>query len=186
MTSRDLASGVFRAWAIMWCIYFFSSLLHLLNSVFRHGYASSGKEMEAYFVSAEALSLGIQAVVIVFLIRKAGWLATIVFPMDKEVSVAFTRQDFQSILFATVAIFFILDGVRHLAGAVFQLFRLPPSRASGFEYLWQQAPEHLVAAVGGIAGGAAVLFLRHEDGGILARVFNAYQRRFGLRTDRDE
>src|ERR1700692_585594 len=97
-TNRDLAAGVLRAWGVMWFVNAAFGCLQFLNAVFRHGYAGSDKGMETYFVSAQALSVGCEVILAVFLFRKARWLARIVFPVEREVGLAFSVQDLQGVL----------------------------------------------------------------------------------------
>lgn len=90
---------------------------------------------------------------------RADWLATLVFPVEQEAGFSFGAGDLRSVLFSAVGLYFVLDGVRHAVGSVYQIFvsRAQRSSLEAAGDLWQRDPESLIRAVGGIAAGAFVL-----------------------------
>jgi hypothetical protein len=161
MSNRSLATGVFRAWAMVWWIYVVLSLPQFLNVLLRRPYTGNDPASAGYFLSAQAISLGCEIVVAVFLTRKAEWLATLVFPEEQVASSSFSAGDLQAVLFSIIGLYFILDGARHAVGSAYQLVTRPrgdTQNAAG--YLWQRDPENLVRSLGGLVGGALVFFGR--------------------------
>jgi protein-S-isoprenylcysteine O-methyltransferase Ste14 len=161
MSNRDLATGVFRARGLMWWIYVLVSVPQLLNMLLRRHSLANDATSASYFVSSEAISVGCQIVVAVFLTRRAGWLASLVFPNEQGAVLAFSAEELQAVLFSVVGLYLVLDGVRHALGSGYQLIVRPSGDTqNAAAYLWQRNPEDLIRALGGIAGGALVFFGR--------------------------
>jgi len=146
----------------MWSIYVLLALPELLNALLRHGYAWNDKAMQSYLLSSQAISVGCQIVVVVFLVRKAGWLASIVFPVEQEVSLSLSARDLQAALFSVVGLYFVLDGARHALGSAYQLVTRPRSSQNAAGYLWERDPENLVKSLGGMTAGALLLIGRRR------------------------
>lgn len=187
MTNRGLATGVFRAWGIMWSVYVLVALPQFLNSLFRNPYAWDQKAMERFLVSSQAISIGCEIIVAVFLLRKASWLATLVFPVEGDLGISLGAEDFQAVLFSVVGLYFLLDGARYSFGSGFQLLTRPRGDdQAAVAYLWQKAPESFVRALGGVLAGAIVLLARGRFSDPWRRLRGAYRRLFGLQDSRDE
>ena len=115
MGNRALATGVFRAWGIMWLISVLLALPQFLNSLIRNPYASDQLAMQRFLLSSQAMSIGCEIVVAIFLLRKASWLATVVFPMEGDLGISLGARDLQGVLFSVVGLYFLLDGARYAA-----------------------------------------------------------------------
>jgi hypothetical protein len=181
MSNRGLATGVFRAWGLMWSINILLALPQFLNALIRSPYGLDQKATERYFLSSQAIALGCQIAVAVFLIRKASWLAEIVFPVEGEVQISVDERGLRSILFAAVGLYFLLDGFRYAVGSGYQLLRARGDDQMANAYLLQKVPESLVRAVGGLLAGAIVLL-----GNPWKSAKGLYRRLFGLRESSDE
>jgi hypothetical protein len=186
MTNRDLATGVFRAWGVIWWIYVFINLPQFVNEILRNPYRWSEQGTAQFFFSSRAISLGCEVAVALFLVTRAAWLASIVFPREQEFSPTVSAEDFRALLFASVGLYFVLDGARHIVGAVYLLIVRPRgSGANAADYLWRNAPETLAIGLGGTLAGAYVLFgrgaLRNPANGLRA----VYERLFGLKEPPD-
>lgn len=186
MSNRSLATGVFRAWGVMWSIYALLALPQLLNGLFRHSSQWSDKGMDNYVLSSQAISLGCEIIVAVFLLRKAGWLASTVFPVEQEFGFSIKAEELSAILFAVVGLYFLLDGVGLAAGSVYHLFTKPHDTQNAFEYLWQRDPENLARAAGNMIAGAVVFFGLARRRGFWKGVRDAYRERFGIQDTPDE
>ncbi len=187
MTNRGLASGVFRAWGLMWWIYVLLGLPQFANALLRNPYGADQAAMRQYAISAQALSLGCQVVIGTFLVRKAGWLAEIVFPVEQEAAFSFGAADFQAILFSAVGLYFLLDGGRHLLGGAAQLMMRPRGNdQNAFGYLWQRNPEQLAMGLGATIAGGLVLFGRGRSLNPWTAVRRLYEKLLGLKESPDE
>ena len=187
MSNRQIAAGLFRAWAVMWSIYVLLALPQFVNALIRNPYSGSEKATESYLLSSQAIAIGCEIVVVIFLIRKAEWLATLVFPVEQSFGLSLTAHDLQAVLFSIIGLYFLLDGGKHTIGIAYQL--LAGSRGDTGEslgYLWQQQPENLARALGGTILGALVLFRRRKGSSPWARIRRSYQKWFGLRESPDE
>ena len=164
----------------MWSIYVLIGLPQLVNALLRRGHMYGDSGMENYALSSQAISLGCEIIVVVFLLRKAAWLASLVFPVEREFGVAFSAADFRTVLFATVGLYFLLDGFRHAVGIAYLLATRPrgdsPNAAS---YLWERNPETLARSLGGIVAGGLLLIGRQR----LVDFWNHY---FGRAPETDE
>jgi hypothetical protein len=159
MSNRDLATGVFRAWGVMWWIYVLVSAPQFLNVLLRRPYIGNDSASAGYFLSSQAISVGCQVVVALFLTRRASWLASVVFPTEQPAGFSFGAEDLQGVLFSIVGLYFILDGARHALGSGYQLIVRPSSDPqNAAAYLWRHDPENLVRAAGGILGGTLLFF----------------------------
>ena len=187
MTNRGLATGVFRAWGIMWSIYVLLALPPFLNSLIRSPYSPDQKAMDRFLVSSQAMSIGCEIVVAVFLLFKGSWLATLVFPVAGDLGISIGAEDLQAVLFSVVGLYFLLDGARYALGGGFRLLTRPrgDDRAT-VAYLWQMEPESFVRAVGGILAGAIVLLGRGRFSNPWQRVRGVYRRLFSLQDSPDE
>ena len=58
MSNRQVATGVFRAWGVMWSIYVLLAVPQFVNALIRSPYSGSDKGTENYFLSSQAISLG--------------------------------------------------------------------------------------------------------------------------------
>ena len=187
MTNRGLAAGVFRAWGVMWWVYVLVGLPQFINGIIRKPYQWDSKVSEQLFLSSQAISLGCEIAVAIFLMTKATWLATVVFPIDQQLSTAFSAADLRKVLFATVGLYFLVDGARHAVSSVYLVLSRPRGDSSNpAEYVWRRAPETLALALGGIVAGAYILFGR---GALLSpgkAIRSVYDRLFGLKASPDE
>src|ERR1700737_179610 len=144
MSNREVATGVFRAWGVMWSIYLLIGVPQLLNALLRHNSAWSDKATESYYLSSQTIALGCEIIVLIFLVRKAEWLARLVFPVEKEMGLSFNAADLRTVLFSVVGLYFVLDGARRGLGSAYQLVARPrggSQNAAG--YLWERDPENL-------------------------------------------
>ncbi len=183
MSNRTLATGVFRAWGVMWAIYALVGLPQFVNTLIRNPYGNQ-QDYRQFFLSSSAISLGIQIIVAVFLLRQASWLAEIVFPMEQELSLSLGAADLRAVLFATVGLYFLIDGARRLLGGGATLLVRP--RGDGrtpVEYLWERQIEGLGMGLAGIVAGAFLLFGR---GGSWRGIQGGYDRVFGLKHPADD
>ena len=187
MSNRGLAAGVFRAWGVMWSIYVLLGLPQFVNILVRDPYKWDQKGVEQFALSSHAISLGCEIVIAVFLIRKAAWLAAIVFPVEQEAGVSVSATDLQAILFSAVALYFLLDGVRHVLGSGYQLLRrLRGDDQNAIAYLWEREPENLVSGLGGALAGAYVLLGRGHSLSPWKMGKAVYQRLLSLRGSPNE
>jgi hypothetical protein len=161
MSNRALAAGVFRAWGLMWSIYVALGIPQFVNTLIRNPYQWEQKGMSQFALSSSAISLGCQVVLAVFLIRQAYWLASIVFPIEQDTAISVSGPDLQTILFCTVGLYFLLDGIRHLVGSGYQLLLRPRGDSrNAVSYLWERSAESLVGGLGGVIVGGYVLLGR--------------------------
>ena len=187
MTNRGLASGVFRAWGLMWWIYVLIGVPQFVNALLRNPYASDQAAMRQYAISSHAISLGCEIVIGMFLVRKAGWLAEIVFPVEQEAAFSLGAADFRAVLFSVVGLYFLLDGGRHLVGSALQLMTRPKGNdQNAFAYLWQREAEQLAIGLGGAVAGGLVLLVGGRFRNPWKAVKGLYLRLFGLRESPDE
>ena len=186
MSNRSLATGVFRAWGVMWSISALLALPQFLNGLLRHSSQWSDKAMESYALSSQGISLGCEIVVAVFLLRKASWLADIVFLVDQEFQTQVNAQELSAILFAVVGLYFLLDGVRLASAGVYHLFTKPRDTQNAFQYLWERDPAYLAKAVGSMIAGSVVFFGLGRRRGFWKGVREAYQENLAIRETPDE
>lgn len=187
MSNREVAAGFFRASAVVWSIDVLLAVPQFLNALIRNPYSGNEKAMGAYFLSSQLISIGCSIAVVVFLVRKAGWLASLVFPAEKDVGLSFTAADLQAVLFSAVGLYFLLDGLRHALGSTYVL--LTRGRNEGpdaLRYLWHDQPENLVRALGGTLLGLLLLSRPRGGRGFWTGIRSSYERRFGLRGSPDE
>jgi hypothetical protein len=175
MTNRGLATGVFRAWGVMWAVYALVSAPQFVNSILRNPYGSEQVAMRQFSLSASAISLGCEIVIAIFLISKASWLAGIVFPAEEQVHFSISSGDLQAVLFSAIGLYFLIVGLRQIAGSAVSMWARPRGVVSN-DYLWHKVPEQLVMGVVEAAAGAFVLFGRGGGG-----PGGLYQKVFGLR-----
>ena len=179
MSNRGLATGVFRAWGLMWAIYALVAVPQFVNSLLRNPYESN-PAMRNFAWSASAISLGCEIVIAIFLIAKSGWLAEIVFPVEEQASFSFSSQDLQAVLFSAIGLYFLIIGLRQIAGGAVAMWTRPRDVVRN-EYLWQKVPESFAMGIVEAAAGAFVLF-----GGRRPSLSGLYQKVFGLRNPDDE
>jgi hypothetical protein len=182
MTNRGLAAGVFRAWGLMWAVYAALGIPQLVNTLIRDPYKWDQKAMSQFALSSSVISLGCEFVIAVFLVRKAAWLASIVFPVEQETAISISGSDLQAILFSTVGLYFLVDGIRRLVASGYQLAVRPRGDTqNAVAYLWQRSSENLAVGLGGVLVGAWVLLGRGRLTLPWKAVAAAYRRTFGLR-----
>jgi len=175
MTNRGLATGLFRAWGIMWAIYALVAVPQFVNSLLRNPYGSEQVGMRQYALSASAISLGIEVVIAIFLISRSGWLAEIVFPVEQQANFSFGKDDLQAVLFSAIGLYFLIIGLRAIAGSAASMWARPRGTVST-DYLWQKVPEQLVMGIVEAAAGAFLLL-----GPRRPSLSGLYQKMFGLR-----
>jgi len=176
--NRGLATGVFRAWGLMWWVYALIGLTQILNLLLRNPYKWDSEAMAKFAVSSQLISLGCQVAIAWFLVAKAAWLATIVFPVEQESGIAIGAGELRKVLFGAIGLYFLLEGIQLLAGSGYQLLTRP--RGSAVDYLWRQAPEGFVKGVVSVVAGGLVLL------GPRRGFFGLYERVFGLRDSAGE
>ena len=159
MTNRSLATGVFRAWGMMWLAYAFLGIPQLLTFLVSKPYSSADSAMHNYalwsYVSALLASLAVSA----FLIVRAGWLADRVFTREESLHVGVDGAEFQAILFSVVGLYFALDGLRDLAGSAHILISRPSGDSRGsLEYLWAERWKTLITSAAEIIFGVGLFF----------------------------
>jgi hypothetical protein len=181
MSNRGLATGLFRAWGIMWAVTALVAVPQFVNSVLRNPYGSEQVGMRQYALSASAISLGCEVVIAIFLIAKAGWLAEIVFPVEEQAGFSFGRDDLQAVLFSAIGLYFLIIGLRAIVGGAASMWTRPRGTVSN-DYLWQRVPEQLAMGIVEAAAGAFVLFGKGRRTGL----GGLYQKFFGLRSPSDE
>jgi len=143
-------------------MYVLIGIPQLANALIQRG-AIGDRASQGYFVSSQVISFGCQVVVTVFLLTKADWLASLVFPVDREISLGLTASELQSVLFAAIGLYFLLDGFRHLVASGYLLATRPRNDyQNSAAYLYQRSPENLARAVGGTIAGALVLIGRRR------------------------
>jgi hypothetical protein len=182
MSNRGLATGLFRAWGIMWAVTALVAVPQFVNSVLRNPYGSEQVGMRQYALSASAISLGCEVVIAIFLIAKAGWLAEIVFPVEEQAGFSFGRDDLQAVLFSAIGLYFLIIGLRAIAGGALAPWTRPRGVVVSNEYLWQKVPEQLVVGIVEAAAGTFVFFGKGRRTGRAG----LYQKFFGLRGPPDE
>jgi hypothetical protein len=175
MTNRGLATGVFRAWGIMWAIYALIEVPHFFNLLLRYPFGSD-QNMKSYAVSANAITLGCDIVIAIFLVAKSGWLAELVFPVEEQAAFSFGKDDLQAVLFSAIGLYFLIVGLQNIGAGALAILMRPRGVVVSNEYLWQKVPEQLVSGVVEAAAGAFVLF-----GGRRPSLAGLYQKVFGLR-----
>ena len=172
MTNRGLATGVFRAWGLMWWVYALIGLMQILNLLLRSPYKWDSEEMAKFVLSAQLISLGCQIAIAWFLVANATWIGTLVFPTEQESGISIGAGELRTVLFGAIGLYFLLEGIQLLAGSGYQLLTRP--RGSAVDYLWRQAPEDFVKGVVSVIAGGLVLF------GPRRGLSGLYQRVFGL------
>jgi hypothetical protein len=187
MSNRGLAAGLFRAWGLMWLVYVLIGVPQFVNNILHKGYGAEQEAMQKFSVASYAISFGCELVIAIFLIRKAGWLSEIVFPVEQTAGFTFGAQDLQAVLFSAIGLYFVLDGTRHLAGSAFVLMtRLWGNDQGALSYLWERQPEQLAVGLGGALAGAFVLLGSGRRLNPLKRIRGVYQRLFGLKASPGE
>jgi hypothetical protein len=187
MSNRDLATGVFRAWGVVWSVHVLIALPQLLNVLLRHSSQWTDKGMETYVQSSQVISVGCQIIVAVTLLSKAGWLASLVFPDEQQLHLVFNAADLRTTLFAVVGLYFLVDGLSHAVGSAYQLVTRPRGDSqNAFEYLWQREPENLTRSLGSSIAGAFVFFGLARGRGLLSTIRDAYREKLSLEEPRDE
>jgi hypothetical protein len=182
LSNRQLAAGFFRAWAVVWAVYAALGLFRLANVLIRNPYSPS-QPGAGYYAGAEAVWFACQVLVVVFLMRKADWLAKVVFPVEAELGLGLSGADLRAVLYSAVGLYFLVAG---------------GSRAVGHLYLWTRdlrtvgrpissafSPDGLVSSLAEAALGAIVLFGRRGSRGPFSSVREAYDNTLGLHEPRD-
>jgi hypothetical protein len=175
VTNRGLATGVFRAWGLMWLVYAFVGLAQLLAQILGKPYKWETAEMASYALSVQVLSVVFTIIIAVFLVVKSSWLATIVFPVEKETGFSIGADELRAVLFAAIGLYFLLDGLQLLAGSGYQLAARFRGGEKAMSYV-RSSPETFVRGLVSAIVGALVLFGRRGLSGL-------YQRVFGLRDE---
>jgi hypothetical protein len=130
----------------------------MLNMFLRRPNFWGNQATANYALSSQAIGLGCQIIVVVFLLRKAEWLASLVFPTEQGVNVSFGAPDLRAVLFSAIGLYFVLDGFRHAVAGVYLLAKRPhgdSQNAAG--YLWDRNPENLIRSTAGLLAGALLL-----------------------------
>ena len=184
MSNRALATGVFRAWGLMWAITALIALPQFVNTLIRNPYRSQGEGYSQFVLSSSATSLGLQIVVAVFLVSRAAWLAEIVFPIEQDLTLSLGPADFRAILFATVGLYFLIDGGRRLVGTLFRVLARPRGDGRGaVAYVWERQMESVGMGLAAAVAGAFLLFGRAGSG---KGIRGVYDKVFGLKETTDE
>ena len=158
MSNRALAAGVFRAWGLIWAMNVLVRAPEMLNMFLRRPNFWGNQATASYALSSQAISLGCQIIVVVFLLRKAEWLASLVFPIEQAMSVSFGAPELRAVLFSAIGLYFVLDGFRHAVAGVYLLVKRPHGDPqNGASYLWDRNPENLVRSTAGLLAGALLL-----------------------------
>ncbi len=160
----------------MWAISAFVAAPQFVLSLLRNPYGSEGLTMRQFSLSASAISLGCEIVIAIFLIVKASWLAEVVFPVEEQANFSISSGDFQAVLFSAIGLYFLIIGLRQIAGSAASMWMRPRGVVSN-EYLWQKLPEQLVMGIAEAAAGAFVLLGKDRRRGL----GGVYQKLFGLR-----
>jgi len=179
LSNRQLAAGVFRAWAVVWAVYALMTLVRLGAWLVHNPYSGSNAAMGGYALSSEAIALACEVLVFVFLMRKSEWLAAVVFPVEAELGTGITGPDLRAVLFAAVGLYFLVDGGQSTIGQLYRLVSRLRSGSSAFQV--PAEPERLISAVAETIFGALVLFRRSGSGGPIRGVREAYEKTLGLR-----
>ena len=182
LSNRQLAVGVFRAWAVVWAVYAALGLFRIANVLIRNPY-SGGQPGAGDFAGAEAVWFACQVIVVVFLMRKADWLATVVFPVEGEVGIGVSGADLRAVLFAAVGLYFLVAGASRAVGQLYLWIR--DVRAVGRPLSSAFSPEGLVSSTVETVLGAVVLFGRRGSSGAFSSVREAYDKTLGLHEPPD-
>jgi hypothetical protein len=171
----------------MWAIYAFVRIPQFVNLLIRNPY-SGQKDMAPYVLSSDAISLGCEIAIAIFLISKASWLASIVFPEEHEANFAVHASQLQSILFSAIGLYFLLEGLRHVVGGVALLLSQPRpgGNQNAVAYLWQREPQGFAMGLTGAIAGAFLFFGKGRVGNPWSGLKNLYQRLFALRGSSGE
>jgi len=179
LSNRQLAAGVFRAWGVVWAVYALMTLVRLGAWLVHNPYSGEQRAMGGYALSSEAIALACEVLVFVFLVRKADWLATVVFPVEAELGTGITGPDLRAVLFAAVGLYFLIDGGQSTVGQLYRLITRLRSGSSAFPM--SAEPDRLISAVAETIFGALVLFRRSGADGPIRGVREAYDKTLGLR-----
>ncbi|HEX4438548.1 MAG TPA: hypothetical protein VH854_00665 [Thermoanaerobaculia bacterium] len=184
ISNRDLASGVFRAWAIFWAVYALFSLVSVVGALVHDPYPSQ-PGMRGLYVSGQAISLACEILIFVLLMRRADWLARVVFPLETELGTSIGAAELRSVLFAAIGLYFLIAGAR---GCVGWLFRFVANLRHGDASVSRMPsdPERIVADVAEMIFGATALLWRSRSREALSSVRGAYDRTLGLGEPPDE
>jgi hypothetical protein len=178
LSNRQLAAAVFRAWGIMWAVYALLTLVGLAHALLGKPYGDD-PALSRFAVSSQAISFACEVLLFVFLMRRAEWLASVVFPVEAELGAGLGATELRAVLFSAIGLYFFIAGARGSVGFLYRLVvnwrRAPtsPPRELAIE------PERLVSDVTEMVLGAAVFFWNR--GGPLAVIRSAYDRTLGLR-----
>jgi hypothetical protein len=179
VSNRQLAAGVFRAWGVVWAVYALMTLIRVANLLVHNPYSGEQRSIGTYAVTADAIAFACEVLIFVFLMRKAEWLATVVFPVEAELGTGITGPDLRAVLFSAVGLYFVIDGGQSTVG---QLYRLVArSRSGSTAFRMPPETDRLVSAVAETLFGAFVLLRRPGAGGPVRRVRDAYDKTLGLR-----
>ena len=169
----------------MWAVYALMTLVRLGQFLVHNPYSATSAAMSGYAVRAEAITFACEVIIFVFLMRKADWLATLVFPVEAELGTAITGTDLRSVLFAAVGLYFLIDGGKSTVGLLYDLVARARSGVSAVPV--RPEPKGLISAVAEMLFGAFVLFRRpgSKDPSPAQRVREAYDKTLGLREPAD-
>jgi hypothetical protein len=180
VTNRGLATGVFRAWGVMWWFYAAFAVPRIAAMLAMKPFRSQADGMQWFAVGFEIISLLCTIAIAWFLVARAEWLARIVFPLEQETGLSVGAPELRTVLFAAIGLYFFLDGIQGLAGSGYQLLTKPRGDdPNSFTYLWRRSGETFVQSLIGTFAGALILFRPRGLAGL-------YESVFGLREARKE
>jgi hypothetical protein len=144
--------------------------------------------MAPYVLSSDAISLGCEIAIAIFLITKASWLASIVFPEEHEANFSIDATQLRSILFSTIGLYFLLEGGRHVIGGAALLLSRPRSggNRNALAYLWEREPQGFATGLAGAIAGALLFFGRGGPVRPWSGLKKLYQRLFALKESSSE
>ena len=184
VSNRDLAAGVFRAWAVFWAVWALLSLVSLVGALIHDPYPGQAG-MRGLYASGQAISLACEILIFVFLMQRADWLSRIVFPLETEVGVGIGAAELRAVLFASIGLYFLIAGARGCAGWLYR-FVTNLRHGDGTFSRMPSDPERVLNDVAEMIFGAAALLWRRGSRNALSSVRAAYDRTLGLGETPDE
>lgn len=181
ISNRDLAAGVFRAWGVFWCVYAFLALVSVVAGLVHDPYPSQAG-MRGVYVSGQAINFACELLIFVFLMRRADWLARVVFPLETEMGTGIGAAELRAVLFASIGLYFLISGAVGAVGWLYQLVSLRRGR----EVPSYPTDYRRVADIAEMIVGAGVLIWARGSRGSISAMRAAYDRTLGLGDTPDE